>query len=346
MDISENVPLSNLTTFRTGGPARFLLIVDTSEIREAVAFAKEKGLPLISIGSGSNMLAPESGSNAIFLRIANNTIDERKKGDSILLTADAGVLWDDLVLYATHHGWWGIENLSAIPGTVGAAAVQNIGAYGAALSEHLVSVDAYDTKEETIKTISKSECAFGYRTSIFKKEADRYIILKVTLSLSKTSAPNISYRDLAKSFADNQTPSLSQVRNAVMAIRKGKFPPLSEFGTAGSFFLNPIVGAREQQELSKRFPDMPFFPLPEGGVKLPLAWILDRALSLKGERRGNAFLWEQQPLVIATTDGASTADVTALADSVAHAVFQKTGITIQPEVRFLGAHEGKKEHHN
>lgn len=340
MTTEENIPLSTLTTFRTGGVARFFLTIDAAEeIPHAIAFAKMKGLSLIPIGTGSNMLVPDEGVEAVFVRVAMKDIEAHPDGDRVLVKADAGVSWDALVEEAVQKGWWGIENLSAIPGTVGAAVVQNIGAYGAAVSETVVSVETYDTKEGTEKVFSNSECAFGYRTSIFKKEVDRYIVLRVTFSLSKISAPNISYRDLKNHFSGDEAPSLQDVRDAVVAIRKGKFPPLDTYGTAGSFFLNPIVSPSEQEALSKEFPSMPFFPLPEGGVKLPLAWILDRALSLKGARIGKAFLWEAQALVITAETGASSADVVLLARDVARAVFEKTGITITPEVRLFGAEQ-------
>jgi UDP-N-acetylmuramate dehydrogenase len=154
--------------------------------------------------------------------------------------------------------------------------------------------------------------------------------------LSKIPAPNLSYKDLKRHFeATPQAPALKDIRDAVVSIRKSKFPPLDEFGTAGSFFLNPILRDDVTAELSKRYPDMPLFPLPEGGVKIPIAWIFDHALSLKGARAGKAFLWEKQPLVVTAERGASSDDVLALASSVARAVFEKTGIRITPEVRLF-----------
>ncbi len=338
MTIEENVPLSTLTTFRTGGSVRFLLTVHTrEELGEALLFAKGKGLPLIPIGSGSNMLAPDAGLDAVFLRLAFENIESHVENGQALVTADAGVSWDALVLYAVNNSWWGIENLSAIPGTVGAGVVQNIGAYGSALSECVVSVDAFDTKTASMRTLTVDECMFGYRTSIFKKETDRYIIVQVTLSLSTTPQPNLEYRDIANAFKGVPEPSLLSIRNAVIKIRGGKFPPLEDFGTAGSFFLNPILGEGAIAELSKRYGDMPLFPLPEGGVKVPIAWIFDHALSLKEERAGKAFLWEKQPLVLTASVGATSDDVIELASRIAYEVFEKTGIQIIPEVRLFGA---------
>lgn len=336
MKIEENVPLSYLTTFKTGGPARFLLSLDTAkEIRDAVLFAEKEKLPLIPLGAGSNMLAPDAGVSAVFVRLTAQGISIEQKDDQVFVTADAGVVWDALVLLAVSEGWWGIENLSAIPGTVGAAVVQNIGAYGAALSDTLERVTAYDTYAKETTYFEKDLCGFGYRTSIFKKELDRYVITQVTFRLSKTPKPNLSYRDLALRFRESAPPSLLKIREAVGEIRQGKFPPLSEYGTAGSFFLNPIVTEAEAVGIKERYPGMPLFSLPEGGIKVPLAWILDRALNIKGRRMGKAFLWEKQPLVIASELGAADADITELARSVTDDVFKKTGIKIIPEVRVL-----------
>lgn len=338
MDIKEHVSARVLTTFKTGGPLRFVLTLsDEHELPEALAFAKEKSLPLIPIGSGSNMLIPEEGVEAVFVRLDFNAMSSIVKGDSVLLVADAGVIWDEMVSHSVVNGWWGIENLSAIPGTVGAAVVQNIGAYGSAFSECVFSVEVFDTHTGEKKTLTREECSFGYRSSIFKKEVDRYIVVRVTLALSLSEQSNLTYRDLARTFEHTSNPTLAEVRNAVISIRAGKFPPLNLFGTAGSFFLNPILENSVTETLAKRYPAMPLFPLPEGGVKIPLAWILDRVLSLKGMRSGKAFLWEQQPLVITAESGASSDDVVALAHDVAKKVFDTTGITITPEVRMFGA---------
>lgn len=338
MDIKEHVSAKTLTTFRTGGSLRFLLTLsDEKELPQALAFAKEKSLPLIPIGSGSNMLIPEEGIEAVFVHLESSAITSIVDGDTAFLTVEAGALWDDVVLYAVTNGWWGIENLSAVPGTAGAAVVQNIGAYGAALSECIVSVEVFDTHTGATKTLTREECAFGYRTSIFKKEIDRYIVLRIILALSSVPQPNIRYRDLARTFESISHPTLLEVRSAVILIREGKFPPLNLFGTAGSFFLNPILESSTTEALARKYPTMPLFPLPEGGVKIPLAWILDRALSLKGMRSGKAFLWEQQPLVITAEGSASSDDVVMLARDVVKKVFDATGITITPEVRMFGA---------
>ncbi len=338
MEIQENIPLREFTTFRTGGPARFLLTAHNArDVREAVAFAENKGLLLIPLGSGSNMVAPDAGLDAVLLRYVPNAV-HAEEGIEGIISADAGLLWDSLVALVVESNWWGAENLSAIPGTVGAAVVQNIGAYGVALSEIVAQVEVFDTNAKNFMTFSNAACAFGYRTSIFKKEKDRYIITKVTFRFSTTARPRLEYKDVAAYFTQNaDEPTVARIREAVILIRQKKFPPLTEYGTAGSFFLNPIITEAESSAVHERFPGMPLFKLPEGGVKVPLAWILDHVLSLKGERTGKAFLWEAQPLVIAAERGASAEDVVMLATKVARAVHDATNIVIVPEVRLFGA---------
>ncbi len=338
MRIEENVLLSALTTFRTGGPARFLItVLVKEEIPQAVQFAKEKGLPIIPIGSGSNMLAPDEGINAVFVKYLPAQISSHVEGEQAILSVEAGCIWDSLADHASENGWWGIENLSAIPGTVGAAVVQNIGAYGASLADTIIEVTAYDTKEGIEKKIPAGACAFGYRTSVFKHDADRYIITDVSFSLSTLPRPNIAYRDLKNHFEKTQEEAtLPNIRAAVTAIRAGKFPPLSEFGTAGSFFLNPIIAENAVPLVKKTYPDMPLFEMPEGGVKVPLAWIFDHVMHLKGKRVGGAFVWDKQPLVLAAEAKAKASDVHALAKEIISEFVLKTDIHITPEVRILG----------
>ena len=340
MDIRENVSLSELTTFRTGGPARFLITLSSSsELPDAREFAKKHELPIIPIGEGSNMLADDRGVKAVFVRLLSNAIAIEDASDSVTLRVDAGHSWDALALRAADEGWWGIENLTAIPGTVGAAVVQNIGAYGAVIGDSIVSVDAYDLFSGEQKKFSRADIGFGYRTSVFKKEPDRYFIHRVIFTLAKGAAPRITYRDLKAHFdGSGEEPTLMNIRRAVSSIRAKKFPPLTEYGTAGSFFLNPIRPEAEAARMQKSFPGMPLFPLPEGGFKVPLAWILDHALSLKERASdGPAFLWPAQPLVIAARSGASSASILALAAFVREEVRKKTGIDIVPEVRIVSS---------
>jgi UDP-N-acetylmuramate dehydrogenase len=338
LKIEENISLATMTTFRTGGLARYVVSpCSESEVIDAVLFANEKKLPLVPIGSGSNILAPDSGLQVVFVRVNIRSLVVSKFDDeSVEVVVGAGREWDAFVQYAVRKGWWGIENLSAIPGTVGAAVVQNISAYGVALQESIVAVRAYDTKKKIMLSLSNEECLFGYRASIFKNKCDRFIVVSVTFCLKRRALPRLEYRDVTLYFSKRfRHPTLSAIRRAIVHIRKDKFPPLTTYGTAGSFFLNPVVSEREAKKMQALYSGMPLFLMPEGGVKVPLAWILDHELHLKGERCGGAFLWEKQALVITAKKGTRAADIVILMKRIQKKVFDKTKIKIIPEVRIL-----------
>lgn len=330
MHTNHNVPFSTLTTLKVGGTAKTVHYLDS--IEECIEELAQQHEECFVIGDGSNILAPDDVyTGAVYIpRFENITVEE--SADTVFVTAEAGASWDALAQFAVEHNWWGIENLSGIPGTVGGAVVQNIGAYGAVLSHTLTSVTAYDTHLKKTFTILNDACMFGYRTSMFKRQLPRYVILSATFSLTKKPTPQLSYKDLVSHFDININPALSEVREAVLAIRKKKFPSLEEYGTAGSFFLNPVVSQEVATDFQGKYPDMPTFALPEGGVKVPLAWILDHVVNAKGMRVGGAFVWPEQALVIATEAGATSNDVRALQKHIVKKVFEKTNITIIPEV--------------
>jgi len=331
MKIEEHVPFSALTTFTVGGFVRYVLTLESvDDCAAAVAFAASHNLPLIPLGGGSNILGVDGVFDAVCVRVGMRDI--MVHGDELIVDAGAG--WDEAVSDAVQSGLWGIENLSAIPGTMGGAVVQNIGAYGAVLSDTLVRVSAYDTELDTVRTFSCTECAFGYRTSIFKTERDRYVVLSATLALSRVARPNCTYKDLALRF-EGQTPTLSDIRTTVRDIRAAKFPPLTEYGTAGSFFLNPIVSRDRAQELQTQFPGMPVFELPEGGVKIPLGWFFDHVLHVRGYRVGNVEAWRAQALVLASHRGATADEVKKFAQEIILRAQTELRITLEPEVRML-----------
>lgn len=330
MKVEENVPLASLTTFRVGGPVRYLITLDTKEDAvRAVAFAHEKGLPLIPFGGGSNILAPDELLEAVMVRVGMR--DMVFEGSRVRV--GAGASWDAVVQEATARTLWGIENLSAIPGMVGGAVVQNIGAYGSALSETLCAVDAYDTQEGRCVTFHARECAFGYRTSIFKQSPDRYIILEVTVGLRADGVPNVSYADLA--VYKNIFSTSKDVRDKVIEIRAAKFPPLASCGTAGSFFLNPVLTAHEAHEVQVRYPNMPVFVLPEGGIKIPLGWYFEHVLGIRGYRDGNVEAWRAQALVLTAHAGATATEIKNFAKKICERAHTELKITLIPEVRIL-----------
>lgn len=328
MRVMHHVPLSELTTFKIGGCAETVTFFDTKE--ELVDAFVSGASPDLIVGGGSNILAPDEGVRAVFVpRFSRILFDENERG--VFVTAEAGVSWDALVAGAVERGWWGLENLSGIPGTVGGAVVQNVGAYGAVLSNSLVSIEVFDRVALRRTTVIKDDGRFGYRTSLFKRAPLQYVVLSATFSLSAVPRPCLSYHDLAVRFGSGD-PAIRDIRDAVCEIRAKKFPDLSRFGTAGSFFLNPIVSEDDAHTAGERFPGMPLFTLPEGGVKVPLAWILDHVVHAKGMREGGAFVWPEQALVIAAEPGTRERDVRTLSLRLMSRVYELTNIHIHPEV--------------
>ena len=327
MVIEENVPLGPMTTFFIGGLARyFVRVTNVEELRQSLDYARDQNLSALILGGGSNVLISDAGFDGLVIKIEIAGIE--KEGET--LVAGAGESWDALVVRAVQEELWGVENLSGIPGTVGAAPVQNIGAYGSEVKDTLLWVEAFDTQSGQVVRLQNTECGFGYRTSRFKKEPGRFVILRVAFQLKKNGAPNASYKDLADIARFN----LAEIRAKVLAIRAGKFPDLKKEGTAGSFFLNPVVSAQKAAELVEQYPGLPNFPA-EQGRKLSLAWILDTILQVKGLSVGGARVYEKQPLVIAASRGARARDVAELAQKVSQLVQNKLKITIEPEVRIL-----------
>lgn len=326
------MPLAPQTTFGLGGPARFFVRVHSTEaLTEALGFAEARALPVLVLGGGSNLLVGDSGFSGLVIKLETKGI--RQEGHTLF--AAAGESWDALVSYTVEAGLWGLENLSGIPGSVGGAVVQGIGAYGAAIGQTLASVEVFDCKTKEVRNLDKAACAFDYRTSVFKKEEGRYIVLRAALTLSPEPNPNTTYRDLAEWFSGTR-PTLEALRAAVLAIRKEKFPDLALEGTAGSFFKNPIVSAEVAEGLRARYPGLPTFAMPETeGYKVALAWLLDHVLGLKGCAVGGARLFERQPLVIAASRNATATDVVALARDVQKIAKEKLDLVLEPEVKII-----------
>lgn len=331
IEAKEQVPLSTLTTFKVGGPARAVYdCVSEADVREAIARAGAQSLPFYVLGEGSNVVASDRGYDGVIIRIR----DESLAFDGETVRAGAGVNWDTLVREAASRGLWGIENLAGIPGTTGAAPVQNIGAYGAELIQVFDSVEVLDTATGKTFPFSKDDCQFGYRDSRFKHEHG-LVILSVKLRLTAKGAPKIEYKDLLAAREAGKDLSTPQaIGDVVREVRSHKFPDLKEYGTAGSFFKNPILSQEAYSRLVERFGEVPTFPNPNG-IKIPLAFVLDRVLEMRGFRLGKAFLFGSQPLVLTLDPGGTAADIEALAQLVEEKVRDATGIQIEREVRML-----------
>jgi len=336
--MQTSVPLASFTTFHIGGPARnFIEVTSEEDIETALAYARESGLRLFVLGAGSNILVSDAGVDGLVMRMQMQGMTFIDGDEQCGIVGGAGMSWDAVVDAACARGLYGIENLAGIPGTLGGAAVQNIGAYGAELAPVFAYADVIDSSTSERRRINIQDAAFTYRGSIFKTRLE-LIIVRVALTLQKHGALSTSYADLAHAAASGtKLSNPSEVATAVRGIRALKFPSGTEEGTAGSFFKNPLIDAAHAADLATRFPGLPLFPQENGTVKIPLAWILDHVLSLKGYAQGHVRLYEKQPLVIVAEAGATASDVNALAHYVADRVKEATHIDIEREVETFGA---------
>ncbi|MSU56450.1 MAG: UDP-N-acetylmuramate dehydrogenase [Candidatus Taylorbacteria bacterium] len=335
MKIQEHISLKELTTMKIGGTARYFCSASTrEEVEEAVLFTHGKKVPVIVLGGGSNILIASGEINALVLKIEIKGIEWATHGtDMEQVVVGAGESWDGLVARTVEKGFWGIENLSGIPGTTGAAPIQNIGAYGTEVKDTILWVEVFDIAAGKLRQLTNAECRFSYRDSIFKKpEGKALIVTRVAFALKRGGTPNLEYKDLKNHFAGKETPPLTDIRNAVLEIRGRKFPDLSVVGTAGSFFKNPIIPKEKFDTLKQKFPDLPGFPMGND-VKIPLAWILDNVCNLKGATDGNVGMFKNQPIVLVNFGGATFEEVMLLAKKVADCVREKTGIDVECEVQ-------------
>lgn len=342
MTINEFVPLAPLTTFKTGGLARYFAEIEKEEeLKEAVLFAREKGVPFFILGGGSNVLVSDLGFPGLIINMKIKGVTNKEINGDIFTEVGAGEWWDDFVAYTAKNGWNGAENLSGIPGSVGAALVQNIGAYGVEVSDIVFSAKVFDAESGIIKTINKNDLKLGYRDSLFKKkEGKNLIIVSVVFCFKKNKSVNISYKDLESHFSrpgiNSGKIEVNEVRDAVLNIRMGKLPPLNDFGTAGSFFKNPIVSEEKAGILKAIFPDMPVYKESDGRSKISAAFLIDKVANLKGFRIEDAGVYERQALVLINYGRATAKEIFNLSEEIKRNVAEKTGIFLEREVELVG----------
>jgi UDP-N-acetylmuramate dehydrogenase len=301
---------------------------------------KENGEPFFVLGGGSNLLVLDSGfAGAVFKMGIRGTEIIHEDSSSVVVKVGAGEVWDEFVAWTVEREFWGIENLSCIPGTVGAAPVQNIGAYGVEAKDVIESVEVFNAKTGEVSKMTHDECSFGYRDSFFKRQGNKhFVVISVAFKLTKIPQPNVGYKDVASFFTEREikNPGIIDIRSAIVVIRSAKFPNLNKEGTAGSFWKNPVVSNSEYERLVTLYPGLPAFPTSPGYVKVPLAWILDNVCGLKGYTQDGVRLFEKQPLVLVAQFNARAEDVVGLAKKVELAVFSKTQIQIEREVEYVG----------
>ncbi len=317
MKTYENISLKPYNTFGIDVCARKLLVIEPGD--EVPPLEGE----VLVIGVGSNMVFTKDyeGTVVILAKKSQFSIS-----NSQFVTAWAGTVMDDLIQWTLDHNLYGLENLSAIPGTVGASAVQNVGAYGAEAKDLIESVEAYDLQERRHCTFSNADCHFAYRDSLFKHHPGRYLILRVTYRLSETFTPNLSYKALEGLPHD----TAQQLREAITEVRWSKLPRPEEHGSAGSFFKNPVVDELTYLRLKAEHPDMPDAHRSDNGYKLSAGWLIDRA-GWKGRTQGRAGVWPKNALVLYNADGCTGDEVRALAATIQQDVKQKFGVTLDPE---------------
>jgi UDP-N-acetylmuramate dehydrogenase len=333
--LQHNQRLSNYTTLKIGGEAEALVEVGSeAELRAALRYAGgHTATPPLILGGGSNVLISDAGYPGLVIinRIPGyDVVYETDK--EVHLRVGAGEVFDAVVERTIDDGYWGLENLSAIPGSVGATPIQNVGAYGVEIASVIEVVEAMHIETGEARCFTTTECAFAYRDSFFKTATGRqWCVTHVTYRLQKLSTPVLSYQDLASLRAEE---ALTQhaIRQHVIAVRAKKFPDWHTVGTAGSFFKNPIISEPAFNALKQRYSELPGFQQEDGQVKVSLGWILDKVCGLRGHKEGKVRLYEAQALVLVTDEGATASEVEVFATHIAKKVFDATNINIEREV--------------
>lgn len=335
--IRANVPLATFTTLGVGGVAEYFAEVsDIDALQDVIAWAETNDLNVTILGDGSNVLVSDAGVAGLVVRPRFMETVFKENGETVLVEVGAGVSLDTLVEDVVSKNLWGIENLSGIPGTVGATPVQNVGAYGVEVKDIIFSVRVYDRETKKSFEIKNDACAFSYRDSLFKKSGGKkFIITHVTFQLSKKSNPKISYKDLVQYFERNSSPTIREIRNAVIETRSKKFPDWNVVGTAGSFFKNPIITKAHYDELLAEYPDIPRYSTESGDMKVALGWILEHVCNLKGYREGRVGLFEKQALVLVCEKGTRAREIEIFSEKIISFVYERTKIIVEREVTII-----------
>jgi len=337
MPLLENKSLKQLNTFGIDVNAKlYAEISSQADLVEVFSNPVVKENKLLVLGGGSNMLFIKDY-DGLVLKISIKDIEVREDGDDMLVTAGAGEVWDSLVKYCVVNGYAGIENLTLIPGTVGASPIQNIGAYGVEIKDVFESCTAFEIATGQMKTFYRADCEFAYRESVFKgKLKGQFIITSVTYRLSRTASLQTHYGAINTELERRgiMEPTIADVSEVVAAIRVSKLPDPSTIGNAGSFFKNPIIDKMVSDELLSQFPDMPHYPAADGKVKLAAGWLIE-ACGFKGLVDGNTGTWKNQALVLVNHGNATGQEVYRFSEKIINTVQQKFGVLLEREVNIL-----------
>jgi UDP-N-acetylmuramate dehydrogenase len=344
MNIEENISLKEFTTFRVGGTAKyFTKLSNKEEIPELVKLAKEKSMPIFILGGGSNIIV--SDNDFTMLVIKNEILGREILQESehhVLISVGAGENWDECVAFCVEHGFIGVEALSAIPGTVGGAPIQNIGAYGTEAKDVIDSVLVYDIEGQDFKTFSNKECEFGYRDSVFKKFPGTYVVLEVVFKLQKHIPVKIpEYPGVAEKLKEKNiaSPTLFDIRTVVTEIRARKLPDPHVIPNVGSFFKNPIISREIFEKIKAHFPNIKYFEV-EGGIKIPAGWLIETA-GLKGINFGAVGTYMNNAMVLVNNGDATFMDIKNAEEKIKTVIKEKFGIVLEREPVIINFNEIK-----
>lgn len=333
--LTKNHSLQAHNTFGIDVMADYFLSFTTEEtLIKYLPEINEFNLSPLLIGEGSNLLFLKDYNGVILMSQIKGFETITEDDNNIEVKVGSGVIWDDFVEWAVNNNYGGIENLSIIPGTVGASPVQNIGAYGVEAQDIITQVEAIELSTGEKRIFSNKDCQFAYRYSIFKNELKgKYAVSYVTYKLNKKPKFNLSYGNIAN-LLNGKEANLKHIRQVISEVRNSKLPDYKSLGNAGSFFTNPYISTEEYQKLKIKYPTIPHYPIDDQKVKVPAGWLIDQC-GLKGKQHKNAAVHKEQALVLVNTGGASGKDIVELADIVINKVKAKFGITLIPEVNFI-----------
>ena len=334
--ISHNYSLREHNTFGLEAKARqFIDYYSVEELVEILPALRDSGEPILHIGGGSNLLFTRDFEGTILHSCIKFIEEVSRDGLEVVVRVGSGVKWDDFCAEMARRNYYGSENLSYIPGEVGASAIQNIGAYGVEVESIIQQVETIEVSSGEPRVFDNSECEYGYRDSIFKNRLQgKYIVTAVVYRLSTVPVVHLDYGPLQQLRSHEGAPTAQEVRDAVIAIRQSKLPEPSELGSAGSFFKNPVVPVEVFRQIAASYTDVPHYVVSEDEIKIPAAWLIDQC-GWKGKRHGGAAVYEKQPLILVNKDHATPADIMELATLIEQSVMEKFNIQLSPEVNYI-----------
>jgi len=333
LKIQQNIPLKTYNTFGIQANAkRFVTVDSANELKEIIASEKD----LFLLGGGSNILLTKDVEKLVVHINTKGIIVNDFDEDKVLVTAEAGENWHELVLWCVSQNYGGLENLALIPGNVGTSPIQNIGAYGVEIKDIFQQLEAIDIATGKTKIFEDEDCNFGYRNSVFKNELKgKYIIINVTFKLTKNNHNiNISYGAIKDVLTDKENPSIKEIADAVIAIRQSKLPDPKAIGNSGSFFKNPVISSVLFKELSEKYPEIPHYIVSENEIKIPAGWLIEQC-GFKGKRFGDAGVHEKQALVLVNYNNASGKEIYDLAQKIQQKVLETFKISLEIEVNVI-----------